>query len=103
MNTPSIGPARRGPRPKSDRGAQTGYRMTARQRAQLTIAQAYTGASSLQAVIDEAVEHYIEWMNTNADGFKEAADNAIRFQEKKAGITRLDTGSPADQEDSTPS
>ena len=85
----SLGEPRRGPRPKPDPGTQTGYRVTARQRLELAIAQAFTGAPSMQAVLDQAVEQYLTRMKQTADGYQNAIDNAIAFQEKQAGVVSI--------------
>lgn len=80
---------RRGPRPKPDPGTQTGYRVTARQRLELGVARTFTGASSLQAVLDQAVDRYLHWMKETAEGFQEAVDNAVSFQERQAGVPTI--------------
>lgn len=63
--------------------------MTARQRLELGMAQTFTGAPSMQAVLDVAVERYLEWMKGNVTGFAEAIQNAVAFQEKQAGVASL--------------
>lgn len=83
-------PSKRGPRPKVDKGAQTGYRITARQRLELQVAQGFVGAGSLQAMLNEAVTAYLQSLHANADGFTEAVEKAEQHQRKQAGIRRLD-------------
>lgn len=53
------------------------------------MAQTFTGAPTMQAILDEAVDHYLSWMKANADGFSEAIRNAVAFQERQSGIRHI--------------
>lgn len=76
----------RGPHPKADRGAQTGYRVTARQRLELQVAQAFVGANSLQAVLDTAVSAFVASLRREAKGFSDAVERAEQHQRSRAGV-----------------
>ena len=43
----------------------------------------------MQAVLDQAVEQYLTRMKQTADGYQNAIDNAIAFQEKQAGVVSI--------------
>ena len=47
------------------------------------MAQTFTGAPSMQAVLDVAVERYLEWMKGNVTGFAEAIKTPLRFKRSR--------------------
>jgi hypothetical protein len=78
----------RGPVPNPDRGTPSGYRVNARQRFELTMAQSFLGARSLQETVDTAVSELIDRL-TSEPGFVEALAAAEASQRRRAGVPAL--------------
>lgn len=78
----------RGPLRKEPAASPSGYRVTARQRFELGMAQAFTGTTTIQAVIDVAVGEFLERL-WKAPGFSEALVHAEAEQQRRAGVTTL--------------
>src|SRR4051812_13144423 len=82
-------PRRRGPKPNSDRGAPSGYRVNARIRFELQVAAAFVGASTLQQTLDIAVQEFLDRLHQDAPGFTTAVASAERHQQHRAGLRNL--------------
>lgn len=83
---PSQAPRKRpGPTPKPDRGAPIGYRVTARRRFELVVAQGFTGTHNLQGVVDVAVEALLADLRTRP-GFENALKDAEQEQRRRANV-----------------
>jgi hypothetical protein len=80
--------ARRGPKPKADRGTPTGYRVGVRTRFELGLAQSFLGTRSLQETIDIAVRELLIQLRAE-DGFEEALAAAETAQRRRAKVSAL--------------
>ena len=79
------GAGSRGPIGQQPRPSPTGYRASARRRFELLMAGQFTGAETLQAVIDLAVDEFLQRMGEEA-GFTEALTAAETSRRRRAGI-----------------
>ena len=65
-------PQRRGRPSRPEPAEPSGYRITAAQRRQLTLAMAFTDSRTLQATIDTAVNDYLRTLRETVPGFAAA-------------------------------
>jgi len=65
-------PPRRGRPPRAEPAEPSGYRITAAQRRQLTLAMGFTNTRTLQALIDAAVNDYLHQLRESVPGFAAA-------------------------------
>jgi len=79
---------RRGPTPNPDRGTPSGYRVSARTRFELGMAQSFLGTRTLQETIDVAVHEFLERLRTE-EGFESALSAAEASQQRRAGVAGL--------------
>lgn len=79
---------RRGPKPKADRGTNTGFRINDRTRFELELAQPFVGAHSMQEILTIAIDEFITRMN-DVPGFNEACAAAEANQRQRAGVHTL--------------
>ncbi|MDQ2708779.1 MAG: hypothetical protein M3Z25_14575 [Actinomycetota bacterium] len=68
--------------------APTGYRVSARRRFELVMAQGFTGTESLQAVIDLAVTEFLDRCRAEP-GFLDALTSAERAQQRRTHVRPL--------------
>lgn len=88
---------RRGPVARNPSKAPTGFRIDDRTRFELQAAALYTGHANLQAVLDLAVEQFLDGMK-RVEGFRETLRNAEREQQRRAGVrTVLPEGAGPDE------
>jgi hypothetical protein len=85
---PEPGAARRGPKPNLERGTPSGYRISARVRFELGMAQSFLGTHSLQDTIDLAVREMLAQLRTD-EGFVGALRAAEASQQRRARIPAL--------------
>jgi len=85
---------RRGPKPKAERGTPTGYRIGARTRFELGMAQHFLGTRSLQETIDTAVRELLASLQ-DEPGFQAALTAAEVSQRRRAGVPVLSSRDPA--------
>lgn len=78
----------RGPVPNPDRGTPSGYRVTGRQRFELTMAQIFLGTRSLQETVDIAVSELLDRLRSEP-GFTDALAAAEASQRRRAGVPAL--------------
>lgn len=79
---------RRGPIPNPDRGAPSGYRVNARRKFDLTMAQSFLGTKSLQETVDVAFSELLDRLRCEP-GFVEALAAAEASQRRRAGVPQL--------------
>lgn len=80
--------ARRGPKPKPDRGTPSGYRVSDRTRFELQMAALFVGTRTVQDTIDVAVSEFIERLRRNP-GYQAALDAAESSQRVRAAVPTL--------------
>jgi hypothetical protein len=78
----------RGPIRREPAKFVTGYRITDRRRFELKAAALFTGADGLQAVIDLAVDDFLDHLRT-VPGFTDALAAAEAHQRHRSAITEL--------------
>lgn len=78
----------RGPLRREPAKSPTGYRVTERRRFELRAAALFTGAESVQDVIDVAVDKFLEHMRT-VPGFTEALAAAEANQRRRSGVPEI--------------
>ncbi|EFG77110.1 hypothetical protein HMPREF0591_2978 [Mycobacterium parascrofulaceum ATCC BAA-614] len=81
---------RRGPKPNPDRGQNTGYRATARQRFELQMAGPFIGSANLQETIDTAVGEFLDRMR-QVPGYAAALLAAENSQRTRAGVRDINS------------
>jgi hypothetical protein len=81
-------PARRGPKPNPDRGTPTGYRINARTRFELGMAQNFVGTTSLQDTIDLAVRNLLHDL-AEEPGFTIALRAAEASQRRRGRVPTI--------------
>jgi hypothetical protein len=78
----------RGPIARQPGKAPTGFRIDPRTQFQLQAAALFTGCSTLQSVLELAVNEFLENMKKQA-GFRQTLDAAERAQQQRAGVIPL--------------
>lgn len=79
---------RRGPIPDPERGTPSGYRVKARTRFELGMAQSFLGTKSLQETIDVAVRELLDRLRA-VDGFTDALVAAEASQRRRGAVPVL--------------
>jgi len=77
-----------GPVPNRDRGAPSGYRVNARRKFELTMAETFLGTKSLQGAVDVAVTELLDRLRTEP-GLVEALTAAEASQRRRTGVPEL--------------
>lgn len=85
-SSPSAGS--RGPIARQPRKSPTGFRIDPRTQFELQAAALFTGCSTLQGVLELAVNEFLENLRQQA-GFRETLDAAERAQQQRAGVIPL--------------
>lgn len=68
---------RRGRPARTEPAEPTGYRVTTARRRLLQLAMAFTGERTMQAVLDQAVDHWLDHLRRERRGFAAAADEVL--------------------------
>lgn len=78
----------RGPVAGTPRPVPTGYRVTSRRKFELVGAMNFVGATTLQGVIDVAVDEFLDRMR-DTPGYARTLKDAEREQQRRAGVRPL--------------
>lgn len=82
------GAGARGPVRRRPALSPSGYRISERRKFELTAAALFTGAGNLQAVIDLAVDEFLDRVREEP-GFTDTLINAENSQRRRAGIREI--------------
>lgn len=80
--------SRRGPVPNPDRGTNSGFRVTDRDRFELQVAATFVGTTSLQETLTLAVSEFLEHLR-QTPGFVEAVSAAEASQRSRQGVATI--------------